>query len=192
MSRRFMISADTSGKVAAGYALGEVSVTNPNVLNVSGPASIVKKVDKVVATIDVDGMSSNLTDNVIPVLYDSDGNEVDTTQLKLSNTTVTISAKILSVKEVPLVFSTTGTPYGEYRVVEISSTPDTVKLKGASNVLNPFVSLEIPANVINVSGAKNDVKTTIDISEYLGRFKSAGRRGTGRFFCGIRYGNRQN
>ena len=142
MSRRFMISADTSGKVAAGYALGEVSVTNPNVLNVSGPASIVKKVDKVVATIDVDGMSSNLTDNVIPVLYDSDGNEVDTTQLKLSNTTVTISAKILSVKEVPLVFSTTGTPYGEYRVVEISSTPDTVKLKGASNVLNPLVSLE--------------------------------------------------
>ena len=159
MSRRFMISADTSGKVASGYALGEVYV--------SGPASIVKKVDKVVATIDVDGMSSNLTDNVIPVLYDSDGNEVDTTQLKLSNTTVTISAKILSVKEVPLVFSTTGTPYGEYRVVEISSTPDTVKLKGASNVLNPFVSLEIPANVINVSGAKNDVKTTIDISEYL-------------------------
>ena len=36
MSRRFMISADTSGKVASGYALGEVSVTNPNVLNVSG------------------------------------------------------------------------------------------------------------------------------------------------------------
>ena len=58
-------------------------------------------------------------------------------------------------------------PYGEYRVVEISSTPDTVKLKGASNVLNPLVSLEIPANVINVSGAREDVKTTIDISEYL-------------------------
>ena len=77
MSRRFMISADTSGKVASGYALGEVSVTNPNVLNVSGPASIVKKVDKVVATIDVDGMSSNLTDNVIPVLYDSDGTEAE-------------------------------------------------------------------------------------------------------------------
>ena len=68
MSRRYMISADTSGKVAEGYALGEVTVTNPNVLNVSGPASLVKKVDKVVATIDVDGMSSNLTDNVIPIL----------------------------------------------------------------------------------------------------------------------------
>lgn len=167
MSRRYMISADTSGKVAEGYALGEVTVTNPNVLNVSGPASLVKKVDKVVATIDVDGMSSNLTDNVIPILYDADGKEVDTTRLTLSNTTVTISAKILSVKEVPLVFSTSGKPYGEYRVVEISSAPDTVKLKGTSSILNPLVSLEIPSSVINVSGAKEDVKTTIDITEYL-------------------------
>ena len=167
MSRRYMISADTSGKVAEGYALGEVTVTNPNVLNVSGPASLVKKVDKVVATIDVDGMSSNLTDTVIPILYDADGKEVDTTRLTLSNTTVTISAKILSVKEVPLVFSTSGKPYGEYRVVEISSAPDTVKLKGTSSILNPLVSLEIPSSVINVSGAKEDVKTTIDITEYL-------------------------
>ena len=167
MSRRYMISADTSGKVAEGYALGEVTVTNPNVLNVSGPASLVKKVDKVVATIDVDGMSSNLTDNVIPILYDADGKEVDTTRLTLSNTTVTISAKILSVKEVPLVFSTSGKPYGEYRVVEISSAPDTVKLKGTSSILNPLVSLEIPSSVINVSGAKEDVKTSIDITEYL-------------------------
>ena len=167
MSRRYMISADTSGKVAEGYALGEVTVTNPHVLNVSGPASLVKKVDKVVATIDVDGMSSNLTDNVIPIVCDADGKGVDTTRVTLSNTTVTISAKILSVPGVPLVFSTSGTPYGEYRVVEISSAPDTVKLKGTSSILNPLVSLEIPSSVINVSGAKEDVKTTIDITEYL-------------------------
>ncbi len=85
MKRRFIITADTSGKVADGYALGEVTVTN--VLNVSGPASIVNKIDSVVATIDVDGMSMNLSDNVIPALYD-DGQEIDTTKLKLSNTTL--------------------------------------------------------------------------------------------------------
>ena len=86
MKRRFIITADTSGKVADGYALGEVTVTNPNVLNISGPASIVNKIDSVVATIDVDGMSMNLSDNVIPALYDADGQEIDTTKLKLSNT----------------------------------------------------------------------------------------------------------
>ena len=154
MKRRFIITADTSGKVADGYALGEVTVTNPNVLNVSGPASIVNKIDSVVATIDVEGMSMNLSDNVIPALYDADGQEIDTTKLKLSNTTVTISAKILSVKEIPLVFSTTGVPYGDYRVVEISSKPETVKVKGSSTILNPLSSLTIPGDVLNVSRAR--------------------------------------
>lgn len=167
MKRRFIITADTSGKVADGYALGEVTVTNPNVLNVSGPASIVNKIDSVVATIDVDGMSMNLSDNVIPALYDADGQEIDTTKLKLSNTTVTISAKILSVKEIPLVFSTSGVPYGDNRVVEISSKPATIKVKGSSTTLNPLSSLNIPGDVLNVSGASEDITTTIDISEYL-------------------------
>mgnify|MGYP003098512016 FL=1 len=167
MKRRFIITADTSGKVADGYALGEVTVTNPNVLNVSGPASIVNKIDSVVATIDVDGMSMNLSDNVIPALYDADGQEIDTTKLKLSNTTVTISAKILSVKEIPLVFSTSVMPDGDNRVVEISSKPETIKVKGSSTTLNPLSSLNIPGDVLNVSGASEDITTTIDISEYL-------------------------
>ena len=136
-------------------------------LNVSGPASIVNKIDSVVATIDVDGMSMNLSDNVIPALYDADGQEIDTTKLKLSNTTVTISAKILSVKEIPLVFSTSGVPYGDNRVVEISSKPETIKVKGSSTTLNPLSSLNIPGDVLNVSGASEDITTTIDISEYL-------------------------
>jgi YbbR domain-containing protein len=147
--------------------LGDVTVTNPNVLNVSGPASIVREIDSVVASIDVDGMSVNLTDNVLPVLYDADGNEVDTTRLKLSNTTVTISAKILNVKQVPLVFSTTGSPYGDYRVVEISSSPEKVKVKGTSAALNPLVSIVIPGDVLDVTGAREDISTTIDITEYL-------------------------
>lgn len=167
MTHRFMVTAATSGHVAEGYALGEVAAANPNVLSVSGPASIVKKISSVVATIDVEGMSVNLSDNVIPVLYDADGNEVDPTRLKCSNETVTVSAKILSVKEVPLSFSTSGTPAGDYRVVEINSSPKTVKLKGATNVLNPLISIEIPGDVLNVSGAREDLNTTIDITEYL-------------------------
>jgi YbbR domain-containing protein len=127
----------------------------------------VDKISKVVATIDVDGMSMNLSDNVIPLLYDEDGNEVDITRLTLSSDTVAISAKILSVKEIPLAFSTTGTPYGDYRVVEISSTPKTIKLKGTSTVLNPLISIEVPGDVLNVSGAHEDITTTIDITEYL-------------------------
>ena len=167
VSRRFMITADTTGQVADGYALGEVTVTNPNVLNVTGPATIVDKIDSVVATIDVEGLSMNLSDNVLPVFYDADGNEIDTTRLKYNNTTVTIAAKILRVKEIPLSFTTTGTPSGDYRVVEITSDPENIRIQGALSVLNPIMSLTIPAEVLNVSGARDDLTTTIDITEYL-------------------------
>lgn len=167
MSHRFMVKADTSGKVADGYALGEVTVTNPNVLNVSGPASVVEQIVNVVATLDVEGMSANISDNVIPALYDADGKEVDSTRLKMSSDTVVIAAKILSVKEIPLTFATTGRPAGDYRVVEISSKPGSVKLKGSSTALNPLINIEIPGELINVNGATADVTTTIDITDYL-------------------------
>ena len=167
MSKRLVISADTSGTVAEGYALGDVTVTNPNVLKVSGPASIVSTINSAVATIDVEGMSVNLSDNVVPVLYDENGKEVDTTRLTISNTTVTVSAKILVVKELKLAFSTVGTPGGEYNVVGITSDPAVIAVKGAASVVNPLTTITIPEELLNVSGLREDLTTTIDITEFL-------------------------
>ena len=165
--KQFVITADTKGKVADGFTLGDVSVSNPNVIKVSGPASVVGQISKVVATIDVSGMSVDISDNVVPAFYDEDDKTVDTTKLTLSSNTVTVSAKILSTKEVPIHFNTSGTPADTYSVVEITSDPETVQIKGSSSVLNPISSLEIPEEVLNVEGANKDITTSIDISEYL-------------------------
>lgn len=167
MTKQFVVTVDVQGTVAEGYALGDVSVSNPNVLKVSGPASLVSQIASVVATIDVEGMPVSLSDNVVPVLYDADGNEIDTTKLTLSNETVTISAKILNTKEVPLNFSTSGTPLGNNTVRGIQCEPETVRLKGSSAALNPVTSIDIPAEVLDVSGATSDLTTTVDITEYL-------------------------
>lgn len=166
-SKQFVVSASTVGTVAEGYALGNVTISNPNVLKVSGPESVVSQIASVIATIDVDGMSMNITDNVVPVLYDSDGNEIDTTKLKLSNTTVTISAEILGTKTVDLVFNTSGTP-GEGATVEsVTSDPEAVTIKGTAAALNSVTSIEVPASAIDVTNALEDVSTTVDITEYL-------------------------
>lgn len=165
--KQFVITADTKGKVASGFTLGDVSVSNPNVIKVSGPASVVGQISSVVATIDVSGMSVDISDNVVPVFYNADDEAIDTTKLTLSNNTVTVSAKILSTKEVPINFNTTGTPADTYSVVGISCSPETVQIKGSSSVLNPITSIDIPEEVIDVSGANKDITTTVDISEYL-------------------------
>ena len=167
MSKQFIITANAVGEVATGQALGAVTVTAPNVLKVSGPESIVKTVASVVATIDVEDMSMTVTDSVLPVLYDSEGNEIDTTRLTLSNTTVNVSANILKTKEVPIAVKPSGNPAAGYVVTSITSNPTTIVLKGSPSVLNAISAIEIPSELVGVTDANSDVQASIDIVEYL-------------------------
>ena len=167
MSKQFVISANAVGKVANGHALGAVTITAPNVLKVSGPESVVSKVSAVVATIDVDDMSVNVTDTVVPVLYDSEGKEIDATRLTLSNTTVNISANILKVKEVPITIKPSGNPASGHVITSLLSSPTTIQLKGSATILNSISSIEIPSELVRIEGATEDVKATIDITDYI-------------------------
>ncbi len=168
MIKQFVVSAKATGQVAEGYALGSVQVTAPNVLKVSGPKSIVQTISSAVATIDVSGMSEAWTSyRPTPVLYDKDGKEVDTTRLTLSDSTVNVSAEILNTKEVEIVVKPVGTPADGYTVTSINSNPSTILLKGSKSLLNAINSIEIPENLISVAGKAEDVKATVDVSEYI-------------------------
>ena len=167
MEKQFVISASTTGKVAEGYALGDVTVSGSNILKVSGPASIVSQINSAVAIINVDDVSTNVADNVFPTLLDDAGNIIDTTKLSLSTSTVSINAAVLSTKYLSFSFGTTGAPEEGYEVVSITGTPDSVRVKGTSGVLNGLTTITVPADVFNVEGLKESFETTIDISEYL-------------------------
>lgn len=168
MVKQFVVSANTTGKVKEGYALGAVEVTAPNVLQVSGPKSIVQTIASVVATIDVSDMYDTWTTyKAKPVLYDKNGKEIDTTRLTLSNNTVNVSAEILNTKEVAIAVKPEGAPAEGYMVTSISSNPTTIQLKGSKAVLNSVNSIEIPSELISIEGKESDVEVTIDVSEYI-------------------------
>ena len=162
-----VIKATTKGSVADGYALGDVKITSYNVLKISGPASIVSQIDTVTAVIDVDNVDTDVTDSVAPILLDADGNVVDTTKLTLSLSTVTISAQILSTKDVPVQFSISGTVEDGYMVTGISYQPTEVRIKGESAILNTINSISVPKEVLNLDGRTTDLETDVDITAYL-------------------------
>ncbi len=162
-----VISATTRGTVADGCALGKLEITGSNLLKISGPASIISRIDHAVATINVDGVSTDVTDSVVPVLYDADGNVIDTTRLKLSLSTVTVSAQILSTRDVSLEFDTTGKPMDGYMVTGIEYALDTVRIKGESAVLNTVNRISIPKEVLDVTDMSEDFETVVDITSYL-------------------------
>lgn len=167
MTKQFVITPNTKGKVADGYALGDVVISGSNILKVSGPESVVSQIDGAVATIDVGSVATSVSDNVIPTLYDADGNEIDTTKLTLNISTVAIEATVLGTKEVPVNFTTVGTPAEDYAIAEIVPDVNSVMVKGYSSALNELTSLDIPAELLDVTGLSDDLTTTIDVSEYL-------------------------
>jgi YbbR domain-containing protein len=51
--------------------------------------------------------------------------------------------------------------------VEITSEPASIRLKGTAAALNGAVSIEIPAELLDVTDVTENLTTTIDISDYL-------------------------
>ena len=166
LEKKFVISAESTGTPAEGYAIGGVEVT-PNLLKVSGPASVVSKISRVGASINVDGISSDVSDNVIPVLYDEDGSVISSDLLEMNQTAVMIKAEIWATKSVPVQCRVSGEPAAGYEFRKVECAPETVLVKGRAVVLNGINVINIPADVIDITGAREDIESTVDIVPYL-------------------------
>lgn len=165
-SGQYIIAAEYSGTPAKGYVVGSLTVS-PNVLKVSGPASIISQIDKVVATINVDNIAADISDSVIPQLYNSQGEVIDTTRLTLNLTSVIVRAEIYSIKEVGMTVETSGEPAEGYEVTDVILSPETVTVMGDTATLNALSQITIPAEVLDVTDAEEDVTVSIDITAYL-------------------------
>lgn len=166
MDARFSIRGETTGDPADGFAVDEVSVV-PNVISVRGPAEYVSKIESVRAYCDVTGRNMDTSETVVPVFYDADGKEVDTTRLQVSVDTVDVYVEIVSVKEVPIVVETSGSLADGLELTGITTDPATVMIKGESSELNRVTNITIPVSVISLSDITQDLTTTVDITSYL-------------------------
>ena len=74
-TKQFPITSQIVGTASDGFAVGNVSIT-PNVLKVSGPASAIEKIAKVVVKVDVEGLGADFNLRLTPTLLDQLGNEL--------------------------------------------------------------------------------------------------------------------
>lgn len=164
--QQYIVGVETSGELAEGCALGEVSVS-PNLLKVSGPQSVVSRIDHVTASIDVTGVTEDVVASVIPVLYDAEGAVIDKNNLILNMSTVTVTVRVLDTKAVSLIFNVTGTPADGYAYMDMEYDPQTITIKGTAAALNNVTAVTIPESTLDISGAREDLTQVVDVSEYL-------------------------
>ena len=165
-TERFVIEAQTTGTIEAGLTVDSVT-SSPTVITVTGPEDVVSTIDKVVASANITGVTSNFTESVIPKFYDSEGKEVDSKELTLSVSTVSVSVTFSNIKTVDLVVKTSGTLDSSLTLDSIKTDPSSVGIKGEATALNDVTSITIPDTVINLSDLTGSFTTTVDISSYL-------------------------
>ena len=164
------LTVDTEGvKLADGYILGDASV-EPDQVTITGAESVLDQVDRAVAQVDeVEGVSE---DSVLPaslVLYDANGNELNQTQMSnnLGEEGLSVSVEVMKGKGIPVVFDVEGSPAEGYKYTGCVSTPESVQVCGKSEDIDKISEIDVPASVIDISGASEPIKLSVDITPYL-------------------------
>lgn len=165
-TKQFAITTATSGTLVEGYAVGDITCF-PSVLKVTGAASVVNKINKVMVTVEVSDVTTTISQSAIPKFYDSDGDVIEATSLEYSTDKISVSVDLLKTKEVSLNFKVKGTPAEDYQYVESVYSPDTITIAGEDEELDKISSLDITQDAVDISKATDNVQQVIDITSYL-------------------------
>ena len=155
------VIAETTGNAADGYTVG-TKTTNPNLVSIKGPVSIVKDLKQVKVLVDISGADKDIVTEVTPICYDSDGKQVSSDRIMLDASKIKVNIEIWRTKKIDLTVRTTGTPADGYTVGTIDYEPQSIYVAGENDDLKNISELELP--VVNVRGKKSAVEKTVDLN----------------------------
>lgn len=157
------------------YEVGSLTAS-PEKIRITGPKTLVNKIDKVNATIALDGNTEDYTQEVNLTIYDKNQealSESEMNSLRIENNAkVVVTAKLWKIRTgVKIVAGYVGTPAGGYQVGSVKTVPDTISVAGNTEGLESLSEndnmITIPADRIDISGETKDVERKISLKNLL-------------------------
>ena len=157
------------------YEVGSLTAS-PEKIRITGPKTLVNKIDKVNATIALDGNTEDYTQEVNLTIYDKNQealSESEKNSLRIENNAkVVVTAKLWKIRTgVKIASGYVGTPAGGYQVGSVKTVPDTISVAGNTEGLESLSEndnmITIPADRIDISGESKDVERKISLKNLL-------------------------
>ena len=157
------------------YEVGSLTAS-PEKIRITGPKTLVNKIDKVNATIALDGNTEDYTQEVNLKIYDKNQealSESEMNSLRIENNAkVVVTAKLWKIRTgVKIAAGYVGTPAGGYQVGSVKTVPDTISVAGNTEGLESLSEndnmITIPADRIDISGESKDVERKISLKNLL-------------------------
>ncbi len=162
-TRQISVDVRASGTPQDGFAVSALSAT-PSVVTVTGPESLMEKVASLETVVLVEDRRASFSSSSTVRVLDSDGKEIDSSRISLSDEDVLVDVTMLPTKSVNLKLNTSGECASGYRLVEVVSDPTTVVITGETSVLSGISTITIPAKEVDISGAVKNVRRRISKS----------------------------
>lgn len=156
---------DTEGSVADGYAIGS-KTSSPNMIEISGSESTIKRLKEIRVKVDVEGKSEDVYSRQSIKFYDQNGDEVTSPNIECDTVAVDVTIPLWKTKEIPLIMTTTGEPAEGYGISNFDYEPKTLVIAAEDEKLEKITSWEM--DPLDVTGLTKNLEKTISIdSSYL-------------------------
>lgn len=166
-SKWIRVKYETVGEVAEGYMVTSAS-PDQTLIEITGPASSVEQVSYAGVQIGVDGATNSISANVEVTLYNDQDEPLQLPNIVKNVNYIHMYVEVMAIKEVPVEVRTMGEPAEGYLTTgELECTPDKVLLAGSASVLNNVSKITIPAELVDITGATEDVVKTLNVKDYL-------------------------
>ena len=169
VKKTFPITAMASGTPRSGYVVG-VMTPSPKTVDISGPESLIKKINKVVAKVDVSEMSVDKDIETTLQYFDAADNPVDRILLtsNCDKNGVMVYVDLWKTKEVPLLFNTSAIKTARgYAVSRLEVEPEKVEISASPDVLEQITELSIGKEALKKTGLTANEEVIVEIQKYL-------------------------
>ena len=176
VTNEYMVAVSNGeSKAGRGYEVGSQTVS-PEKVRITGPQSLMRRIDKVTANVNLDGTTQDRTDTANLTVTDKNGDAlsaISMSNLRIENDgRVTVSTKLWRVRtNVHLGILYSGEPAEGFVVDSVTTVPETVSVAGTTEALEELRQqgniIPIENDSLDISGAERDFETKVNIAQML-------------------------
>lgn len=159
-----VVSAKAEGTVITGKALGTISV-EPNMIRIEGAKTTIDRISSVYAIVNVSGISEDCSFVVEPVLYDSNGSKIDSTDLTFSEESLKVSVSLVDTKVIPIRWNIAATAAEGYGIVSQDYSPSEVVIAGTAEVLDEIQEIVLDDYI--AEDLSKNVEAEVDLDQIV-------------------------
>lgn len=156
------VTTEVTGEPATGYAVGKKSST-PNLIEITGPQSLVDTAKEVRVSLSVAGATSDVTDIVKPAVYNISGDRIDEDQIEMDTSSIRVEANIWKTKEVDVELDYTGSPAEGYELVSFNYEPQKLTITAPDDELDEIDKITLES--VSIDGLTKNYEEDIDLTQ---------------------------